>query len=322
MEGDQKIRLVVLDESRGCPNSCHFCIHAIKSGRWRTKSAARVVRDMETLGKQVGTRAFRFAGSNTPPRLLREVAQALVDRGADFEYCGFAEPRGFSAEDFALLRRSGCYSLFFGIESGSPEILERSLNKRAAVDDVRRSLIACREAGIFTVGSVIVPAPGETAETKAQTMRLLTEARPDSVPVQFAGLYPQTPWGEDPERFGFGVNRDTYTESVMRYKIRLLFPPRFWKPLPYTIDGKPFREWAGETEAFARELEAQGLLTNVSDDIALLAKYADLPPAEFKRRNMIHFLSGDAEAVQTQIAAINHRIRPLPLREEVALAGE
>ncbi|MDD5066019.1 MAG: cobalamin-dependent protein, partial [bacterium] len=44
MKGDEKIKIVVLDESRGCPNTCFFCMQPMKSGnRIRIKKAERII---------------------------------------------------------------------------------------------------------------------------------------------------------------------------------------------------------------------------------------------------------------------------------------
>ena len=47
----------------------------------------------------------------------------------------------------------------------------------------------------------------ETPETRAETLAFIGRVRPDSVLVQFPGIYPGTEWFDDPARFGFGVDR-------------------------------------------------------------------------------------------------------------------
>ena len=44
MEGDAKLRIITLDESRGCPYHCHFCIQpAIIGHKVRLRAATSVV---------------------------------------------------------------------------------------------------------------------------------------------------------------------------------------------------------------------------------------------------------------------------------------
>jgi len=46
MQGDEKIRIIVVDDSRGCRNNCAFCPHPVKSShRLRVKSIPRMLRE-------------------------------------------------------------------------------------------------------------------------------------------------------------------------------------------------------------------------------------------------------------------------------------
>ncbi len=66
MSGDEKIKFIMIDESRGCPNKCYFCIHPRKSGsRWRKRDPIKVVELMKKLKKTLGVPVLRLSGSNT-----------------------------------------------------------------------------------------------------------------------------------------------------------------------------------------------------------------------------------------------------------------
>jgi len=147
MEGNQKIKFIMLDESRGCPNACYFCTHPQKSGnRWRTRDVKQIADLMERLGSKLGTNVFRLAGSNTPTRLKNELAIEIINRGLKVKYVCFGHARAANQVDYNLLRQSGCISLFFGVESGSQEILDRDINKRVRVDQIISALKQAKEA--------------------------------------------------------------------------------------------------------------------------------------------------------------------------------
>jgi len=311
LAGGRKLKLFVIDESRGCPYHCHFCIHPVKSGRPRRKSARAILAEMESLRNSWGATLFRYAGSNTPADLLEEVADALTSRGLKIEYTAFSDLRK-ERIDFDRLRASGCYALFFGVESTDPTILDERLNKQASPEEMERLLKEARAAGIFTVVSLIVPNPGETEATKQATLEFLERTRPDSVAVQFPGVIPNTEWARDPARYGFGIRRpEAYARRVMNYKIRLFFPPRFWDPLPYRVDGKPFRVFARETEDFIRRVEARGFTTLVTDEYALMSRHAGLSPVRFRDICRRAFFTGDADALQALVDRINENSRAL-----------
>ena len=308
MSGDQKLKIIVLDESRGCPCCCHFCIQPIKSGtKVRMKSPKRVVEEMQRIISENNIRLFRYAGSATPPSLSRAIADEILKSRLDVEYTAFGNILGAKTEDYPVLKKSGCYSIFFGVESGSKKILNRSFGKPRDPAEMVRILKASKAAGIYTVASIIYPAPFEDEETTKETLNLLLEAKPHSAPVQFAAVYPQTKWAKSPENYGFKFTSENWQEKLLTYKIKLLFPPTFYEPMPYTIDGKPFHQFAFETFKLISALEKNGILTAISDDQALMAKYAGFEGRETQFRELARqwFLSGDAEQIGSIVKTIN-----------------
>lgn len=308
MRGNEKMKMIVLDESRGCNNSCYFCIHPLKSGRLRVKTAQRVVDEMIAIKDKYGIAVFRYAGSNTPLKLMDGVAREILKRQLKVEYTTFGHVREASLEVFKLLKSSGCFGLFFGIESGSQRILDKGMNKSVKVEQIKKAILYAKEAGLFTAGSIIFPAPGETKATQQQTLNLLSEARPDSAPIQFPLVAPGTEWFSKPETFGFQLNKNTFHQKAMNYKIKFMFPPRFWKPFPYKVNGKRFKKYAQELEEFMEKVEELGITTTISDEMALLAKYAGVTPREFRDLNRLQFLTGDYEGIKKLVEKINNNI--------------
>jgi radical SAM superfamily enzyme YgiQ (UPF0313 family) len=310
MNGHRKIKIVVLDESRGCPFGCHFCIHPIKSGlELRTKAPRRVVHEMEKITNEVGTHAFRYAGSATPPLLAKRIAELILDKQMTVLYSTFGNAAHPGPDAFEEIQRSGCMSIFFGIESGSVEILRRSMGKRTAVSRLTEVIGRSKKAGLFTVGSIIFPAPFETEESEEQTLRLLCDVKPDSVVVQFPILYPQTEWAKNPGKFGLSFDETEYIEAAMTYKAKPLMPIGFWDDLPFSMNGKDFRTIRAEASRFSEKLERMGILTSVSDDLALMAKLAGFEGRERAFRDLTQsiFFCGDVERIGEIVADINSR---------------
>ncbi|MFA4843124.1 MAG: radical SAM protein [Candidatus Omnitrophota bacterium] len=311
MKGNQKIKVIVIDESRGCPNRCHFCPHSAISGQgWRVKSSGRIIKEIEMMTNRYNIHAFRYAGSCTPAKVIEEVAEGIIDKGLDVLYTSFAHVRTTDVTKLELLKRSGLYAFFFGIESGDKDILSKVMGKGISPDTIKDTMRASIEAGIFTVGSIIYPSPGETEESRKNTLKLLKDIYKDpskgSVPVQFSGLYPRTDWYREPERYGFKLkDPSSYLEHMINYKIKLLFPPQYWDPLPYTIDGKSYDEFSKETMEMIGELENIGITTSVSDEVALIGILAGFSPNEYGSRARANFYCGDYKAIEEEVKVIN-----------------
>lgn len=306
MEGHEKIKVIVIDESRGCRNECAFCIHPIKSNRQvRTKSIGRLVKELAALDRQHGFRHFRFAGSCTPYALLNAFAAQVLAEGIKVRYASFAHVRNAGEADFARIRASGGLALFFGIESGSQRILD-AMHKGITVDQIRETVNRCHEAGIFTVGSLIFPAPGETRETEADTLATLARLNLDSVLLQAPIVTPRTSWFEQPDRYGITVpDRNQYLETAMNWKAKVQLPPRFWDPLPIRIGRQSYRRVLARAGTLARQLAARGLTTAMSDETYLMSVMAGTEPAVFRDRAMEAFFAGDPQAIAALVNAIN-----------------
>lgn len=160
--------------SRGCPFHCSFCAKSALTGdTWRARSAENVLDELEILHRKYGVREIHFEDDNMALDRNRLVAicRGILDRGIDITwkcphgiYAAHLEP-----EEFALMRRSGCYSLSFGVESGSDEILARA-GKAADTARIRRGIESAHAAGIECVGFFIFGLEGETPETIRRTI--------------------------------------------------------------------------------------------------------------------------------------------------------
>jgi hypothetical protein len=89
-----------------------------------------------------------------------------------------------------------------------------------------------------------------------------------------------------------------------------MFPPRFWKPFPYKVNGKKFKQYARDLERFIKKVEELGITTTVSDEMALLAKYARLSPHDYRDENRSYLLTGNSQNIERQIKKINENILP------------
>ena len=306
MRGDEKIRIMVIDESRGCGNNCAFCIHPVKSDRrLRVKSIPRLLEELRRMASAHGTRAFRFAGSCTPYELLDGVAQALPREPVRYRFASFAHVRHAAAVDFAALHAAGCVALFFGVESGSAEIL-KGMRKGTDPAMILNTLRAAGDAGIFTVAGVIFPAPGETPASRDATLRLLCDARPGAVTVTPPIVMPRTDWFESSDKYGIHIrNRNTCLDETMGWKVKFLLPPAFWKELPLTINGLSYRRILRQTTEITRLVEAEGMDTAITDEACLMSTLAGMTPRAFRDEARSAFFCGDGARARALVERIN-----------------
>jgi len=90
-----------------------------------------------------------------------------------------------------LMHRSGCLSIYLGLESGSSKILSQ-IKKSIKPERIGRSLELCRRYGIKTGVYVQFGLLGENDDTIGEIFDFLTKYYADKILISFTTLYPGT----------------------------------------------------------------------------------------------------------------------------------
>ena len=152
--------------SRGCPNQCIFCLGRRMVGhKVRYRSPKLVVDEIEDI------LSYGFTRINIADDLFtsnKERVAAFCDelkrRSINITWTAFSRVNTVDPEVLAMMRHAGCDCISFGIESGNPEMLKR-VKKGITLDQARRAVAYCKEAGIGAHASFMVGLPGESPST-------------------------------------------------------------------------------------------------------------------------------------------------------------
>ena len=160
--------------SKGCPGHCTFCINPpFHRSTYRKRPLEHVFADIEFLMKNHGLDGVYFAADVLflSKKEMHEFCEERKRRGLTFFWGGQTKIGIFDEEDFAYMHANGCRWLFFGVETGSPEMLKK-VKKSMNLDLVEETFAACAEAGIVTIASFIVSFPDETYDDIMKTINL------------------------------------------------------------------------------------------------------------------------------------------------------
>ena len=200
--GVDSSRFSTLLAMRGCPCACVYCSVPEMFGRaMRYRSPAAVAAEMQEVHERYGVDFISFVDDTFTTRAdwVRELCDHLVLRGLPGRLRWVCLTRA-DMVDADLLRRmkdAGCVRVEMGIESGSVTG-RRYLRKGLTEEDVLRGYAAAREAGLSTMGFVILNIPGETRDDVEKTLALALRADPDYLQISFLTPYPGTRLREDP----------------------------------------------------------------------------------------------------------------------------
>lgn len=304
-----KLNFIMLDESRGCPNHCHFCLHPGYSGQCRHKSVSRTLAEIHYLQEKLQTRYLRFAGSNPAPAFIRQFSEAIIERGIDLRFSCFLHTTNVRADDIPLFRRAGLRACFAGIESADQELLMRAAAKwvpESKAEEATRILCSNR---VFSTGSFIVPLPFETPESHAHTRAFIERVFAKNDYASAAAIpatpLPGTQWWDRASEFGFEFEPDEYLERCLTLSVRTLFPQEFQDTLPYKLHGRTHAEMNQDLAIFMTDMNAKGVTCNLTDDVALIAHGCKMKPRVFRDWIMPAIMSGDAKPVKDMVRLFN-----------------
>jgi anaerobic magnesium-protoporphyrin IX monomethyl ester cyclase len=183
-----------ITSSRGCPYACSFCSSPyLWQRKIRFRDPENVVAEIEHMVLRHGVREIHFEDDNLTLKRdhVAQICEGILRRGLEISW---ATPNGIrcdkvDADLLALMRRSGCYSVAFGIESANPEILRRC-GKKTSIDTIDRAISLASQAGLITQGFFIFGLPGETEATIQETIDFAAGSRLDKAQFLLLDVMP------------------------------------------------------------------------------------------------------------------------------------
>ncbi len=159
--------------SRGCPFNCSFCAARIVSGKkYRTHSAEYVLEEMQMLKKDYKARQLLITDDTftvNHPR-LEKICKGMIDKKLNLKWFCFAQVTTVNREILGLMKKAGCYSIGFGLESSNEEILKR-MGKPISPAKSKETVKIANQLGFKTQAFYIVGSPGETRTQMADTIK-------------------------------------------------------------------------------------------------------------------------------------------------------
>jgi len=169
--------------SRGCPQNCIFCsIHAVWHHHWKGRSAKNVVDEIELLMKEYGIREISFLDDSmaTSKDRMHQICDEIIFRKLDIKW---TTPNGithWSLDEELLdkMKRSGCYRLTFGIESGNPGT-RKFIRKYHSLEQATKIIKYANKIGMWTICTFIIGFPYEDIQSINDTIKYAVDSDTD-----------------------------------------------------------------------------------------------------------------------------------------------
>jgi len=166
----ERKNFTVMVTSKGCPRACVFC----EAGRttYNPRSISTVVNEIQECYDRFGIReidVFDYEFLIDRKRALG-ICQEIQKRKIDILWACRARIDSVDDELLREMAAAGCGRIYFGIEAGDQEMLDR-VNKGITLEQVHETIKLTKKHGIRALGFFLIGSPQETRESIRQTIK-------------------------------------------------------------------------------------------------------------------------------------------------------
>ncbi len=180
-------RSLILQATLGCShNGCSFC-YMYKDKRFHVKPEERFFEEIEIAASEYPSARRIFLADGDAMVLSTGRLERILDRlNASFPllqrvtaYANPANLLGKTADELSRLRERNLTILYYGVETGDPELLER-IGKGATPDEMAEGCARATEAGLKLSVTVILGLAGISGSSRhaRNTAELLNRIKP------------------------------------------------------------------------------------------------------------------------------------------------
>lgn len=200
-----------LTVSHGCYwKQCSFCDVSLDYiGNYQNTTADDLVNKIEKIVAQTGTTGFHFVDEAAPPKMLRALAEKLLERKVYITWwTNIRFEKTFTPELCALLAKSGCIAVTGGLEVASDRLLKK-MKKGVDIGQVARVTKAFADTDIMVHAYLMYGFPTETEQETVDLLEVVRQLFENNC-IQSAFWHQFTatvhsPIGQNPERFDIEI---------------------------------------------------------------------------------------------------------------------
>ncbi|MDR0492854.1 MAG: B12-binding domain-containing radical SAM protein [Nitrososphaerota archaeon] len=184
----------VMSISRGCVFSCGFCeTRKLWGNISRSFSPKRVLGEIQDLQNRYGTKGIYFINDNFTlhKEKTKELCQLMIKEKLDLEWVCDTRTDLVDEELLEQMSKAGCKVIWFGVESGSPKILNR-IGRNTTPKQVQTTFKLCKKHHIKTACSFMIGLPDETLADMEQSLKFAKKIDPDYCQFNIFIAYPES----------------------------------------------------------------------------------------------------------------------------------
>ncbi len=157
--------------SYGCPFDCEFCSKPVFGADFRQCRMDKVFEEIKDI-KDRGYEGLWIADDcfSLDPAYTRHFCRRMIAEKMDMNWFCLSRVDRMTPADIDLWQAAGCRKVFFGLESGSNDVLQL-MNKKTTTQAAEKTIHRFAQSNIRTAGFFMVGYPGETYDTIETTFQ-------------------------------------------------------------------------------------------------------------------------------------------------------
>jgi radical SAM superfamily enzyme YgiQ (UPF0313 family) len=215
-----------LTVAHGCYwKKCSFCdVNLDYISRYDVATTDVLIGRIESLVRETGQTGFHFVDEAAPPKALKSLARALLQRKLNISWWGNIRfEKSFDAGLCRLLAESGCIAVTGGLEVASDRLL-KLMKKGVSIEQVARVTRAFSDAGILVHAYLMYGFPTQTSQDTVDALEYVRQLFAAGC-IQSAFFHRFTctvhsPVGKHPEQYGVTLSaplRTTFANNDINF---------------------------------------------------------------------------------------------------------
>jgi anaerobic magnesium-protoporphyrin IX monomethyl ester cyclase len=234
--------------SRGCAHNCIFCHSGKGHFKLRFHSSGYVLDEIKHLKNNFGINELIFFDDTfliNQDRAM-EICEGIIRQNIDISWSCNARVNNLNKHLLETLKKSGCWLIQVGAESGNQGIL-KTIKKGITLEEVEKACRLAYDAGLEVKAYFILGHPGETVSTLNDTIDFMNKLPVHYVSINFMTPLPGTELWDTAQEYGtidkeklecinylanspafipFGLTKEILTDKFREAYLKFYFNPR------------------------------------------------------------------------------------------------
>ncbi len=199
----KRLPAVYIVTTRGCPYKCIFCDRSVFGNKCRGHSSKYILELIEYLYKKFDIREILIEDDTFvtfKPRLI-EICEGIINRNIKISWSCLARADAVTPEILSLMKKAGCWSISYGIETGDEEVM-KFIGKNITLDKIEQAVKWTKKAGIFSKGFFILGHPIDNHNTIKKTTEFALGIPLDDISVSMMTPFPGSKLNKIASQYG------------------------------------------------------------------------------------------------------------------------